>query len=127
MEDRVRRHAKLAISMYERGLKLARRGDAVQASEKLYKAVEEGIKALAIAKDTEEARKALKRRGWSTRLLGLAAIKLGPTAFNAWAHAYYLHVEGFHEARLGMEELNASIPMIEPLIQEVRKLLDQGP
>ena len=85
MEDRVRRHAKLAISIYEKGLRLAKRGYAVQASEKLYKAkaVEEGIKALAIARDTEEARKALKRRGWSTRLLGLAAIKLGPTAFNA--------------------------------------------
>lgn len=125
MEDGVKRHARLTINMYGRDLRLARRGEIMQASKKLYKAAKEGTKALAIAKDTEEARKALRRRGWSTRLLGLAAIKLGPTAFNAWTHAYYSHVEGFHEVRLGMKELNASILMIESLIQEVRKLLDQ--
>ena len=125
MEDRVRRHAKLAISMYEKGLRLARRGDVIQASEKFYKAVEESIKALAIAKDTEETRRALKRRGWSTKLLGRAAARLGPVVRHAWLSGYYLHVEGFHEARLDVTDVEALLEDIEPLIQEVRKLLDQ--
>ncbi len=38
-----------------------RGGDVVQSSEKLYKAVEEAIKALAIAKNLDEAREALSK------------------------------------------------------------------
>ena len=116
----------MAVRSFERGLKLARRGDVVQASEKFYKAVEEGVKALAMARGLDEAKRALRRRGWGMRLLDRAAARLGETALSAWVAGYYLHVEGFHEARIGMEELGITIPLIEPLIQEVRKLLDEG-
>ena len=116
----------MAVRSFERGLRLARRGDAVQASERLYKAVEEGIKALAMAKDLDEARRALRRRGWGTRLLDRAAARLGEEALRAWVAGYYLHVEGFHEARLGVDEVMNKVPLIEPLIQEVRRLLDEG-
>ena len=90
-----------------------------------YKTVEEAVKALAMAKDLDKARRALRRRGWSTRLLNRAAARLGDVALRAWYAGYYLHVEGFHEARIGMEELGIAIPLIEPLIREVRRLLDE--
>jgi hypothetical protein len=49
------------------------RGDAVQASEKMYKVVEECIKALAQQYNTPEHQAAVKEgRGW-TQLLGKAA------------------------------------------------------
>ena len=43
---------------------------------------------------------------------------------SAWVAGYYLHVEGFHEARLGVGEVMSKLPLIEPLIEEVRRLLD---
>ena len=46
-----RRHAELAIEVFSEGLRFVSKGDAVQSSEKLYKAVEEAVKALALAKN----------------------------------------------------------------------------
>jgi len=43
--------------------------DPVQASEKLYKAAEEAVKALAIALNLPEARKAIESGGWWLKLL----------------------------------------------------------
>ncbi len=42
--DTAKAHAELAIAMFNEGLNFVSKGDVVQASEKLYKAVEEGIK-----------------------------------------------------------------------------------
>ncbi len=49
------------MAMFNEGLNLVSKGDVVQASEKLYKSVEEAIKALAIAKNLDEAREALEK------------------------------------------------------------------
>jgi plasmid stabilization system protein ParE len=49
------------------------KGDAVQASEKLYKAVEECVKALAQRYTTPEHQAALKEGKWWTQMLGKAA------------------------------------------------------
>ncbi|WP_054857046.1 PaREP1 family protein [Vulcanisaeta sp. JCM 16159] len=49
------------------------KGDVVQASEKLYRAVEECVKALAEKFNTPEYREAVKEGGWFTHLLGRAA------------------------------------------------------
>ena len=43
--------------------------DPVQASEKLYKAAEEAVKALAIALNLDEAKKAAEISGWTAQLL----------------------------------------------------------
>ncbi len=51
----------MAIAMFSEGLNLISKGDIIQSSEKLYKAVEEAIKALAIAKNLDEAREALEK------------------------------------------------------------------
>ncbi len=58
-----RKRAELAIVMFNEGLNLISKGDIIQSSEKLYKAVEEAIKALAIAKNLDEAREAWRRAG----------------------------------------------------------------
>ncbi len=61
--DTARAHAELALVAFGEGLNFIDRGDVVQSSEKLYKAVEEAIKALAIAKNLDEAREALNKAG----------------------------------------------------------------
>ncbi len=52
--NEARKHAELAIAMFNEGLNLISKGDIIQSSEKLYKSVEEAIKALAIAKGLDE-------------------------------------------------------------------------
>ncbi len=64
-ETEARRHAKLALEMFNEGLGFVGKGDIVQASEKLYKAVEKAVKALAIARGLDEAREALSRGRWT--------------------------------------------------------------
>jgi len=76
-----------------------RRGDAVQAGEKLYKAAEECIKALSQVLEIEEYKRAREEGGWWTRLLNKAAERLSQLLreekiLDAWTHAYYLHVVG---------------------------------
>ncbi len=108
--------------MFSEGLNfVGRGGDVVQASEKLYKAVEESVKALAIAKNLDEAREALEKGRWTVSLLDRAAIKLGDGVRQAWAEAYFLHVNGFHEVRIGIDEVSARIPIIQELINEVKR------
>ena len=45
--------------------------------------MEEAIKALAIAKNLDEAREAMGQGEWSIRLLGRAAARLGPVTRHA--------------------------------------------
>jgi hypothetical protein len=84
--------------------------DPVQASEKLYKATEEAVKALAIALNLPEARKAIESGGWWSKLLEKTAQSvakaLGVKEFILWLDtAYKLHVDGFHEAKLSSEDI----------------------
>jgi hypothetical protein len=121
------RHLALALRYLEEGMTLIEK-DPVQASEKLYKAAEEAVKALAIGLDLEQARIATKEgTGW-TRLLNRAAEavaeKLGTEEFDLWwKAAYYLHVEGFHEARLNSEDVKRNYRYIEALITTAEKIL----
>jgi len=75
------------------------RGDAAQASEEAYKAVEECIKALAERYNPPEHQQATKEGRWYTYQLGSAANKLtkllGDWVVNGWSSAYVLHVWGF--------------------------------
>ncbi len=118
-------HAELALAMFNEGLGFVDKGDVVQASEKLYKAVEESVKALAIARGgLDEAREALSRGGrWTVSLLDKAARRLGDDIWRAWTEAYFLHVNGFHEVRIDIDDVRARIPIIQELINEVKKSL----
>ena len=126
-QDASAAHAELAVRAYGEGLSLAEKGDVVQSSEKLYKAAEEAVKALAFAKGLDEAKEALNRGRWTVSLLDKAAQKLGDVAWRAWDAAYFLHVNGFHEVRIDISQVKARIPLIEPLIREAEKLIAGAP
>ncbi len=121
------RHLSLALRYLEEGRTQIEK-DPVQASEKLYKAAEEAVKALATGLDLEQARIAAKYGVWWTRLLNRAAEdaaeKLGIEEFALWwKAAYYLHVEGFHEARLDSEDVKRNYRYIEALVTTAEKIL----
>lgn len=63
LSEEVLKHIELAEKFLVEGRELIDR-DPVQASEKLYKAAEEVVKALATALNLEEARKAIESGGW---------------------------------------------------------------
>lgn len=116
-------HAELAVRAFREGLSHVERGDVVQASEKLYKAVEEAVKALAIACDLEEAKEAAAKGRWTVSLLDKAARHLGDRAWRAWTEGYFLHVNGFHEVRIDMTDVKARLPIVQTLIAEVERML----
>jgi len=121
------RHLALALRYLEEGRTLIEKGP-VQASEKLYKAAEEAVKALATGLDLEQAKMAAKDGAWWTRLLNLAAEalaeKLGMEEYALWWKvAYYLHVEGFLEARLNSEDVKRNYRYVEALVTTAENIL----
>ncbi len=118
----------IAKHMLKRAREELDRGDAVQASEKLYKAVEECIKVLACIENLEECKKAREEGVWWTKLLSKAARKLSRALGNelileAWSQGYDLHIHGFHEHSLELEEVRESLPSIEKLVSYVEELV----
>jgi hypothetical protein len=102
------------------------KGDAVQASEKLYKVVEECIKALAQRYDTPEHREAAREGRWWAQPLGKAARRLArelsePRIEYAWAVAYDVHVWGFHEAKYTVEDVKEDVGYVEWLLNYVKQ------
>ena len=102
--------------------------DLVQASEKLYKAAEEAVKAIAITLNLEEARKAIESGGWWSKLLEKAAQgiakALGVKEFILWWDAAYkLHVDGFHEAKLSSEDVKDRYGYIEEMVNQAKRIL----
>ena len=117
----------LALKYLEEGRAFADK-DPVQASEKLYKAAEEAVKALAAALDLEQAKTAAREGGWRAKLLNraaeAAAEKLGTEELALWwKAAYYLHVEGFHEARLDSEDVKRNAKYVEALVKTAAEVL----
>ena len=117
-------HLELAENFLREGLSLLEKGDTIQASEKLYKAAEEAVKAVAAALGFPEAEEARRRGRWSLRLLDAAARRAGERVdrriYDDWDHAYFLHVEGFHEARLDREQVKARASYVRELLELVR-------
>ena len=127
-KDEAPLHLELAERFMSEGMELLRRGDTIQASEKLYKAVEECIKALACLEGLEECRRARDEGGWRTKLLSRAARKLSlrlgeGLILEAWSQGYDLHVHGFHEHGLGVEEVRESLPVVERFVNYVENVL----
>jgi hypothetical protein len=121
-----RRHLQLALKFLEEGEALIEKNP-VQASEKLYKAAGEAVKALATALDLEQAKAAAREGGWWTKLLNraaeAAAEKLGTEELALrWKAAYHLHVEGFHEARLESEDVKRNLKYVKAIVHTAEKL-----
>jgi len=123
----VEAHVELALKYLEEGRGLADK-DTVQASKKLYKAVEEVVKALTIYYRLNDILDRVNERGrWTVTELEKAVLGiskyLGDWFGTAWDRANYLHVWGFHEAKLDSEDVMARLPDIERMVREAKKIL----
>jgi len=118
----------LAEYFLEEAKKYIEAGDAVQASEKLYKVAEECIKALAVKFRVPEVEEARREGRWWTKLLArasrtLSALLNDPMIRYAWEDAYDLHVWGFHEVAYSIDHVRLSIPTIEQLLVRTKELV----
>ena len=118
----------IATKYLEEAKEYLAKNDSIQASEKLYKATEECVKVLAEKYSIEEYRKALESTRWQVGLLDKAVVTLSrilnePRIMDAWDSAYYLHVQGFHEAKLNIEAVEVRLPKVEWLIGYVKERL----
>ncbi len=121
-------HLELATKFLEEGKALINR-DPVQASEKLYKAAEECVKALAVHFKLEEILAEVRRKGrWTVtdliRAIRVISNKMGKWFLDAWDHAWALHVWGFHEAKLSAEDVRDRLPHIEKIVEETKKHIE---
>jgi len=120
-------HLNLALKYLEEGKTLSDK-DPIQASEKLYKAAEEALKAMALVLGLDEARKAVEQGRWSSTLLfdtiDSIAIKLGVNELPLWWRAaWFLHVEGFHEAKLNVERIKKDSKYVNAIVDLAKKVL----
>ncbi len=120
-------HLELAEKYFAEGKNLVDK-DPVQASEKLYKVAEECVKALAIYYNLEDVLKSVESRGrWTVTDLEKAvkeiSKRVGKEFLVAWGEANYLHVWGFHEAKLDSESIKMRIEYVEFMLGKVRELL----
>jgi len=104
------------------------RGDPVQASEKMYKTVEECIKLLAQLYGLPEYDRALKEGRWWTQLLGKVARRIAsrlnePKVADVWARAYDVHVWGFHEAKYNIDDIKDDLEYVKWLLEFTEKLI----
>jgi hypothetical protein len=127
--EEIKKYFESAIKFFEEGRALIDK-DPAQASEKLYRSVEEIIKGLAMYYGLRDILDRVGERDrWSTKDLDEAVIKiserLGDWFRRAWETAYYLHVEGFHEASLDQGAVRARIDDIEKVIEETKRIIQQ--
>lgn len=124
--SRASAHLELARRFLEEGEALVEK-DPIQASEKLYKAAEEAVKALAVALGLEEAKKAEEQGRWTTTLLFTAVDKISRSEGEEfklwWKSAWSLHVEGFHEARLTTEQVRDEVKYVKRVVEAAARRL----
>jgi hypothetical protein len=102
--------------------------DPVQASEKLYKAAEEAVKALAIFYGLQDVLAGVEEKGrWTVSFLEKAveaiSERLGGWFGEAWDRAWALHVWGFHEAKLDSKAVEIRLPYVERMVLEAEKII----
>jgi len=130
VDKKALQHLELAERFLAEGRELIDK-DPVQASEKLYKAAEEAVKAIATALNLDEVRKALEKGRWILSLLddAIYAIseKLGvKELMDWWDAAWFLHVEGFHEARLRSVDVAKRIGHVEALVSLAKMIVEKN-
>jgi len=117
----------LALKYLEEGRRLIDR-DPVQASEKLYKAVEEVVKALMMYYRLNDILDRVNERGrWTVTELEKAveaiSERLGEWFRVAWDEANYLHVWGFHEAKLDADAIKVRQSNIEKMVKKTQEII----
>ena len=123
-------HLNLALRCLEEGKKLVDE-DPIQASEKLYKASEEAVKALAYCFNLGDVLERVGKRGrWTVteleKAVGAISRKLGRWFGAAWDRANYLYALGFHEAKLDSEDVKERLPDVERMVLEARRIVGGG-
>ena len=126
-KEEVIAHFELAEKFLEDGRELVSK-DPIQASEKLYKATEECIKALAIHLELEDIVKKVGERGrWTVTELEKAveaiSDRVGEWFRETWDGAWLLHVLGFHEAKLDSEAVKRRLPYVVKIVEETKKIV----
>ncbi|MDT7886130.1 MAG: PaREP1 family protein [Thermoproteota archaeon] len=120
-------HLELSAKYLDEGKSLIDK-DPIQASEKLYKAAEEVVKALTIYFNLSDIiEKVDERKRWTVAELDKASRmiseKLGKWFRNSWDAAWALHVWGFHEAKLDSESVRDRLQDIEKMVMEAQKVV----
>jgi len=123
----VESHLELSMKYLDEGRSLIDK-DPIQASEKLYKAAEEVVKALTIYFNLSDIiEKVDERKRWTVTELDKASRmiseKLGKWFRSSWDTAWALHVWGFHEAKLDSESVRDRLPDIEKMVMEAQKVV----
>jgi hypothetical protein len=112
------------FKMIEEARSYIEKEDTVQASEKLYKASEETLKILAKKYDLPEYKDAEEKGRWTVSLLFNAVRRLSEMVdsniLDFWDHAWFLHVEGFHEARLSLGDVKVRAKFIDEFVKLVK-------
>lgn len=115
-------HAELAEKFLREGESLLER-DPVQASEKLYKAAEESVKALANYLNLREILTRVESRGrWTVTDLERAVREIskhvGEWFRRSWDSAWVLHVWGFHEGKLDRDAVRERLNDVKRIVGE---------
>jgi hypothetical protein len=123
----VESHLELSLRYLDEGKALVDR-DPVQASEKLYKAVEEAVKAFAVYYNLDDILRRVSEKGrWTAGELEKTVLRvserLGEWFLHSWDNAWALHVWGFHEAKLDSEDVLRRLPSIERLVLESLRIV----
>jgi hypothetical protein len=121
------KHLELAERFLEEGKVLTDK-DSIQASEKLYKAAEEVVKALAAHYSLGNILKIVEKRGrWTVAELEeaveLISQRVSEWFITSWDSAWALHVWGFHEAKLDSKAVKIRVPYIERMVLEAKKVI----
>jgi hypothetical protein len=130
VDKKALQHLELAERFLVEGRELIDK-DPVQASEKLYKAAEEAVKAIVTALNLDEVRNALEKGRWIVSLLNDAVYtiseKLGvKEVMDWWDSAYRLHVDGFHEARLRSIDVAKRYGHVEALVSLAKMVVEKN-
>jgi len=128
-KESIKLRIELAEKYMAEAFKYLNKGDAVQASEKAYKAAEEVVKALSEKFNLPEYQQAVKEGRWYTYTLGKASntlsSKLGNWVLDGWSSAYFLHVWGFHEAKLTTSDIISYLNRVKEMLEEAKKVLNE--
>jgi len=122
-------HLELAVRYLEEGRNLIDT-DPVQASEKIYKAAEEAVKALTIHFNLKDILEDVEKSGrWSVGKLEKAVLsvsdKVGDWFRSSWDTAWALHVWGFHEAKFDAEDVRRRLPSIDRMVTEAQRIIEK--
>jgi len=123
----VEAHLELSRRYFGEGRALVGK-DPVQASEKLYKAAEEAVKALAIFYNLQDVLAGVEEKGrWTVSYLEKAveaiSERLGGWFLQSWDNAWALHVWGFHEAKFDSKAVEMRLPYVERMVLEAEKII----